>query len=71
VRGTVVNGIPHHLVVSRSSKRRRRVLTPFTLRSVGAVTSGRGAGPLTNPNRYPAASPLSTAPLPQALTAAR
>jgi hypothetical protein len=70
VRGTVVTGILCQTVASRAPKRRVRVLTPLTVRSLGAVTSGRGAGPLTSSNRCAAANPLSTAPLPQALTAA-
>ena len=70
VRGTVVTGILRQTVLSRSESQGLRVLTPFTLRSVRALTSGTGGLPLTSPHRYAAARPLSTPPSPLAFTAA-
>ena len=71
VRATVVTGIRRQVVASAGSTRRdRRVLTPGTRRSVRAVTSGGGAEPLRSPSRCAAARPLSSAPSPQARTAA-
>ena len=51
-------------------RRERRVLTPFTLRSVGEVTSGSGGVPRISPQAHPAARPDSTLSAPQAFTAA-
>jgi len=70
-RATVVVGIPLHRVASpRSMRRDRRVLTPFTRRLLGVVTSGGGAAPFRTPSRKAADRPLSSAPSPQARTAA-
>jgi hypothetical protein len=46
-------------------------LTPGTRRVVRVVTSGGGADPFSSPKRCAAARPLSSAPSPQARTAAR
>lgn len=62
VRATGATGTPRHVTpASVSVRRRRRVATPWTRRSVGAVTSAAGADPLMRPSRCAAARPLSTA----------
>jgi hypothetical protein len=71
VNGTVVIGIPRWVVPSGSLLRDRRVVTPGMRRSVRVMTSGAGAAPFIRPHKWPAAWPLSSAPGPQARTAAR
>ena len=69
--GTVVIGILRWRVASFGSMVRfLRVLMPLMRRSVGAVTSGAGAKPLTRPHSQAADSPLNSAPSPHAFTAA-
>ena len=71
VAGTVVTGMPRWRVASLGSIRRcLRVWMPLMRRSVRAVTSGGGAGPLISPHSHAADRPLNNASLPQALTAA-
>jgi hypothetical protein len=69
VLGIVVTGIPLRVLASTCFE--RRVATPGTARSVRVVTSGAGAVPRISMWRKAAALPLSSAPSPQALTAAR
>ena len=45
VRGMFVMGMPRTVVVSLGWSSERLVLTPFTRRLVGAVTSGGGGFP--------------------------
>ena len=68
VLGTVVVGIP--LKIQRSIRKDRYVITPSTRCFLVAVTSGAGARPFTSRIRCAAASPLSAARSPHAITAA-
>ena len=58
MRGGVVTGTPRQTMLSAGLLVRERfVLTPFTRRSPGVVTSGGGAWPLSSPRQVGRRSP--------------